>query len=299
MSVEQPDWYLQGRGLTPQLLWSFSTEGSLIGLEAARESGELLAADDTGSIYLVDRKGRFQFVSHQFRNVRAVVFADTGDFFVVLIGETMIGFYTRKGEELWSLDLPEVCLQIALDPRGDYLLICLVDGRNLIIDRNKNTISRFETVRPLAFARFLIESPEFVAAAEYGLICRHELDGTQVWADKTWSNIGDISIVGSGDAIWVAGYNHGLQLYDSNGNNRASLVTEGTINRVSVSYQAERIAASTIEQHLFWLDGDGELVWGANTREDIRRVIADPLGKRMYCGLNQGRIICLEWSAES
>lgn len=296
MTGDQPEWLLNGRGQTPQVQWSITTEGALVGLEWTRETGEVLAADETGSLFLVDRMGRFQFVSHGFRDTRALAVADTGENFAVLIGETQVSLHDRKGESLWTIDLPEVCLTIALDPRGNYLLVCLADGRNVVLDRNRNTTSRFETVRPLAMARFLVEVPEIVAAAEYGLICRHQLDGEQLWADKTWSNVGDITVTGDGDAVWIAGFNHGLQLYDADGQNRASLVTEGTINHVSVSYQGDRLAAATIEQHLFWLDGDGELVWGTKMDTEVRRVIANPLGHRLLFGLDNGRVVCLQWN---
>ena len=44
-----PDWIRQGRGIGPSVRWTFPCEAPLTGLCLARETGEVLAADQIGS----------------------------------------------------------------------------------------------------------------------------------------------------------------------------------------------------------------------------------------------------------
>ena len=54
----KPEWLTAGQGRTPQPRWSFSTEARLVSIELARETGEVLAADETGGLYLLNRSGQ-------------------------------------------------------------------------------------------------------------------------------------------------------------------------------------------------------------------------------------------------
>ena len=57
MSFYSPSWLQEGQGIPPTLRWAFSTEAPLVALDMGRESGEVLAADETGGLYRLDRRG--------------------------------------------------------------------------------------------------------------------------------------------------------------------------------------------------------------------------------------------------
>src|SRR5207248_11140524 len=51
------DWLMTtGRGDRPTLRWSFSVDAPLTDLRLSRETGEVIAADQSGGIYLLDRR---------------------------------------------------------------------------------------------------------------------------------------------------------------------------------------------------------------------------------------------------
>ena len=81
-----------------------------------------------------------------------------------------------------------------------------------------------------------VPAPDGLPAAEYGHLCCHQLTGEQIWAEKLWSNAGDMAVAGDGETILLAGFNHGIQLFDGQGTNRGAFVVEGTPNRVSMSF---------------------------------------------------------------
>ena len=89
----------------------------------------------------------------------------------------------------------------------------------------------------------LLPQPVIVAAADYGQICAHQLNGLMLWSEKSFTSLGDMFAAGDGDTILLAGFNHGIQALDLNGSLRDSYLIEGTVSRVGCSFTADRIAA--------------------------------------------------------
>ncbi|WP_369675642.1 hypothetical protein, partial [Enterococcus faecium] len=55
------DWLIStGRGDRPTLRWSFTVDAPLSDLRLSRETGEVLAADTSGGLYLLNRRGQVQ-----------------------------------------------------------------------------------------------------------------------------------------------------------------------------------------------------------------------------------------------
>lgn len=294
---EADDGLAAGRGIPPRLQWSFCTESPLVVLDYAAESGEVLAGDDAGGLYLLDRNGRVRSLTRGYYPLRGVAWSDTGQGGVVLVGETRLCRLTPRLETAWSLDMPNVLLAAAVDPFGQYVAAALDNGGNFIFDIHKQRVAAFETIRPLSFLRFLTSEPVLLGAAEYGHLCLHALDGGQLWSEKLWTNVGDLAATGDGSTIVIAGFNHGLQVYDGEGGSRGSYMIDGTPHRVAITFEPDRLAAATIERGLYWLDADGELLWAATLPEDVCRVHCDPLGNWLLCGLSSGRIMRLSWEA--
>ncbi len=294
--LPKPDWVRAGRGIGPSVRWTFATDAPLTGLQLARETGEVLAADETGGLYRIDRRGEYSAVNRLREPIREIAWSDDGQSAVALVGDSQIHRFDRRLQIEWTLNLPELCLQLAIDPYGQYLVVSLADSGNLVFDAMKRRIAGFETIRPLKHLRFLTTESTIVGAAEHGLICCHALDGEQIWQEKLWSNVGEMTTTGDGDLIYIAGFTHGVQTFDGHGDAIGSYIVEGTVNRLATSYEPHRLIAATVERHLYWLDADGELLWSALTPCDVVRLSCDPLGEWTVIGFADGKIICLDWS---
>ncbi len=295
MSESEQGWLHRGRGLAPEGTWSFTTDAPLVGLELARETGETFVADATGSVYSLDPRGRIQTLSRGLHSLQEIAWSDAGGNGAVVIGESTLAALNRQLRVLWTYDLPEPIRAIAIDPFGRHVAACLERGETRILNINKKTVSRFTTTRPLAHARFIAAEAELIAAADNGLICRFRLDGSPVWGEPWWSNIGDLSITGDGQTVFIAGLNLGIQRFDGGGNSQGTYILEGTPNRVSSSFSLKRVIASTIEKSLVWLDADGEILWATQTPDEVRTVRCDPLGAGIVCGFAGGRVVRLDW----
>lgn len=295
MSGPDLDWLQTGRGLRPRLRWSLTVDAPLVGMELARETGELLAADASGGLYLLDRAGKLSSLSRGFHHLGALAWSDAGCGGAAVFGESTLCLFDRQLKIEWSTELPDAILAIATDPRRQYVVASLANATSVVYDCERRKIGRFETYRPLSFVRCLVAEPRIIAAADYGLLCCHALDGKELWSKKLYSNAGDMTVTGDGRTIFLAGFTQGVQRYDAAGENCGSYVVGGTPDHVSTAFEPNRLAVSTVERHLYWLDEQGEMVWAGVPPDDVCRLQCEPLGTGLICGFRSGRLARLAW----
>ncbi len=293
-AVNQPEW-LTGRGLGPKATWRLGTDGTLTALAYARESGAVFIADSSPAIYQASRTGQIQAMIRQKAPLRSLVWSDNGAAGAAIQGNATVLRLDPALQMEFALDLPDTCLSIAISPYGNHIAVGLANGLNLIYNERKRRIAQFQTVRPLAFMRFCTTEPLLIAAAEHGLLCCHDLQGGEVWQERLWSNVGALEMTGDADLVYLAGFSHGIQTFDGDGAPVGSYVLDGTVNRLAVSFEPQRLLAATFERQLYWLDADGELLWATTPPDDVSALICDPLGEWGLVGFNSEGVYRLDW----
>ena len=296
MLEDIPDWLTSGKGVRPQPSWSFTMDAPLIALELARETGEAFAADASGGLYLLDRRGRVVSVTRGLTDVRQLAWSDSGEAGAAIVGESRLCRLNRKLEVQWTVDLPEMALAVATDPFGHFISVSLANRTNLVFDSERRKVSQFVSIRPISFLRFCIEQTAIVAVADHGLLCCHQLDGEELWNERLLTTVGDVCISGDGSTILLASFNVGIQSYDGEGNSRGTFLTDGTASRISMSFLPYRMISATLEHHLYWWAANGDILWNTQVSEEIQRVLCEPVGNWALCGLAAGRIIRLDWT---
>ncbi len=264
-------------------------------ISLARETGETFVADETGALCRLDRTGRIVALTRLHDPIRKLAWSDDGSAGVALCGEGTVHYFDHTFTSQWKLEIPEPALEVAIAPYGTHVAICAASGENRIYDAGKAKVSRFETIRPLSFAQFVAAEPELIGCAEHGLLCRHRLYGEQLWTEKLWSNVGQLEMTGDGSLIYLASFGHGIQVFDAEGGNVGAYMLDGTVNRAAVSFEPQRVIASTVERSLYWLDPDGELMWATRVPDDVVALQCDPLGEWAICGFRCGRLYRLDW----
>lgn len=296
MSMSEPLWLRDGQGNPPALRWVFSLEAPLVAMDLGRESGEVLAADDSGGLYRISRRGELLKSSNGLRGVRALAWSDTNAAGAVIVGDRKVLRLNGNLEAEWSVGLPEPALGVALAPYGRQTAISLANGGNLVLGEQSEQLSIFETARPLKWIQFLANKPVLIGAAEYGQVCAHRINGERLWSEKCFASLGEMCASADGETVLVAGFNQGIQTFDGDdGSTKDSYLIEGTIGRVSCSVDVGRIAAASLERQLYWLNSNGRLLWSTEVDEEIVRVICDPLGDWLLVGLRSGHILRLDW----
>ncbi|MCA8998762.1 MAG: hypothetical protein KDA80_17310, partial [Planctomycetaceae bacterium] len=243
-----PHW-LQGRGLGPKINWSFGGDGDVTCVAYARETGDLFVADNTRSLYRLDRQGRIAGLTRLHQPILAMDWADDGSHGAVLTSEDVVIRFDRNLKSVHRIDLPEPCLAIAISPFGNHLALALADGDNLVYNERKRRITKYTTIRPLSFLDFCASEATIIGAAEHNLLCCHTLGGAELWQQKNWSTVGEMATTGDGDLIYLASFGHGIQTFDGDGATVGAYVLEGTVSRVGVSFEPQRLIAGSIEQN--------------------------------------------------
>jgi hypothetical protein len=290
-----PAWIRAGRGRMPALGWSFTCDGPLTALACARESGELFVADATRHLTRLDARGELASLTRFPAPVRLLAVSDDGQWGAAVVDDGTVFRFDRGLGFVWELTLPEPCLAIALSPFGFHLAAAMADGHTEIFNERKRRMARFETVRPLAYLQFCTQSPVLYGAAEHGLVGCYDLQGGELWQERSWSNVGDLCVTGDGDLVYLAGSTHGIQTLDGDGGTVGAYVLEGTVRQVACSYEPYRLAASTVERQLYWINSEGEVLWVAETPADVVELACDAFGTAMFCGMDDGAIVRLDW----
>lgn len=292
--AETPRWVC-GRGLGPRLKWMVGTDGSLTSMSYARESGDLFFTDASGTITRVNRSGQITALNRLQENVVSLDWSDQGQFGAAIAGENLYIRFNADLSVVHEVELPDVGLAVAVSPFGHHAAVSLSNGRVYFFNERKRRIAQFETIRPLAFLDLCPSEPIVFGAAEHGLVCCYNLTGAEIWQEKNWSNVGGMAMTGDGDLIYLAGFGHGVEAYDGDGASLGSYVLDGTVHRVAVSFEPQRLIAATIERSLIWLDADGELLWSTTVDDDVSQLICDPFGEWAIVGLENKGIYRIDW----
>lgn len=294
---DSESWLYSGRGASPALRWSFTADAPLSDARLARESGETLVADVSGGLYRLDRRGRISALIRSRHRITSLAWADTGASGAAILSARKIAWIDRNLQFTWTREVPDDITAIGMDPHGSHVAVSMADGVTLVYSADNRRVSRFETVRPLCYVTLLATETQLVAAAEHGLVGRYTLQGRAVWAEKLWSNVGGLSVTGDGRHVFLAGFAHGVQVYDGQqGESRGAYLTEGTVNMVSCGYAKKQLVATTLERDLFSMSDGGELIWSAKMPEDPCRIALAPLCDWLLVGFQSGRVIRLDCS---
>jgi hypothetical protein len=295
MSGDAEEWLYSGRGVPPTLRWSFTADAPLTDVRLARETGEVLIADVSGGLYLLDRRGRVVSLIRTRHAIHRVAWCDTGSGGTAAFDDQTMAWFDRKLQFSWTREVPDDILAIAMDPHGTHVALSTADGVTTIYSSENRKTSRFETVRPLRYLQLLATQTHIVAAAEHGLVGRFSLNGEILWSEKLWSNVGDLAASGDGRNMYLAGFAHGVQSYDGDtGTSRGAYLTEGTVALVACPYAKRQLVASTLERHLFAVNDAGDAMWNVTLPEDLSRILMSPLGDWIVLGFASGRVIRLD-----
>ena len=173
MSAGSEEWLYSGRGVAPTLRWSFTVDAPLTDLRVARETGEILAADSSGGLYLLDRRGRMISLIRTRHAIQRIAWADTGVGGAAALDDRTVVWFDRKLQFNWNREVPDDVLGLATDPHGTHVAISMADGVTAIYTAANRKVSRFETIRPLRYIQLLTTEMQLLAAAEHGLVGRY------------------------------------------------------------------------------------------------------------------------------
>lgn len=289
MPSATPTWMNQGAGQAPDSVLTFRPEATITAFSGMLEGGDFVFADQLGTLYRLDSLLNVTTLTRLQDPARLLAWSAVGKRGIAVVGNSTLLGLSDKLKMDWSVDLPFVCSAIAIDPYGQYIFAADADGGGLLVNERGKKIAPVTTLRPLAHVEFLVEEPVFFGAAEHGLLGAYSLNGKPMWEETLWSNVGDLSLIQSSGKVALASLNHGLHIYNANGESTATLVLDGTVQRIACSYNGKVMYAGTVENKLYRLDNSGHLLWAAEADQPALGLFAHPLG--------QSAVICQELAA--
>lgn len=295
MTQDAPEWIYGGEGAAPRVGWTFATEAPLVALQLARETGEVLVADEAGSLYLLNRRGKLSGVSRGPSPIRAIVWGDTGSGGVALVGENTLYWFDRELKFDKKIELSDCVVNLSMDAHGQYVLANLESGANLVFDSPRKPIHRFDTLQTLIHASFLVREPAIIAVSAHGMLYKFDFRGNEEWNDNLLTGVGGLAVSGNGKSILLACFAQGIQRYSGKGTSVGSYQLGETVSRIAASYGPYRMLVATVESHIYWLDFNGRMLWAAQTPEEAIAVACDPLGYGAICGFGAGQLVRLNW----
>ena len=143
---------------------------------------------------------------------------------------------------------------------------------------------------------FLREDPEIIAAAEFRQIGRFDLKGREIWNEQLLNNAGGMSVSDGAKKIFLAAFNHGVQVYNMSGQQLGSFAIDGIPGNVSASATKNRIAVLTLENRIYWLNFEGTIQWAVDISQDPpRHICTGPLGDRLFIATQSGCLLQVAW----
>ena len=268
----------------------------IVGIDLAHESRELLVGTRRGHLTLMNQSGDRLVENLNYPGLSRVVIAHSGDLGAAIVDERRLICFDRTLRPLWDAAITGRITGLAVSPHGSHIAFSTDASRLHIVSADRKEIAKIETRRPMDHLAFFAEQPELLAAAEFGQLCRYTLKGKEVWSEQLLNNLGDMSLAEGAKRVFLAAFNHGVQVYNRSGEQLGAFAIDGIPSRVSAAANKSRVAVLTLENRIYWLNFDGEIQWAADVSQDPPQYICTgPLGDRLYIATQSGCVIQVCW----
>ena len=273
----------------------FFPEG-IVAIDFADEARKLLVGTRSGHLAMLSLSGDRLAEDRSYAGLSGLVLADTGDMGVAVIGESRIVCFNDRLKPLWDASITGRITGLAIAAHGSHVAFSSDSGRFHIVTADRKEVAKFETRRPMEHIAFLREERELIAAAEFGQLCRFDLKGREIWNEQLLNNVGDMSVSDGAKRIFLAAFNHGVQVYNKSGEQLGSFAIDGIPGSVSASATKNRIAVLTLENRVFWLNFEGTIQWAVDISQDPpKQICTGPLGDRLFIATQSGCLLHVSW----
>ncbi len=287
-SPSHPGLRASGGSLRP--VWSVALEARPRGLALAREKDWLLAWDDAGWLYLLDRKGERQAQRHGEGPAAAACAAEDGSAYVAVGGRGDVCWLTPDLMPRWRRTLPFSPLAAAMDPFGRVLAVSDSRGNLYLLDHEGRSVGEAQTPRPLHHLAFVPEAPRLVGCADFGLVACFDMRGRCIWRDGLVAHVGSLTTSGDGSHIALACFSDGLRFYKLDGKKRPTLALGEPCRLAALSYAGDRALTAGLDRRLALLDPTGRTLSSATLDAAVTALAMAPLGGAAAVALADGQV---------
>ena len=283
-------------GTRPSVKWDDVFPEGIVAISYAAESRTLLVGTQNGRLVLMNLGGDQVRRETGFEGLLHLKWCDTGEFGIAALKGGKLVCFDGDLKRLWDVRLTGKVVGLAMTAYGSHIAVSTENSEVHIVTTDKKEICKFETTRPLEFMHFVTESASLIGAAEFGHLCCHRIDGTEEWNERIANNVGHMAVTACGRRILLAAFNHGVQMLSGEGKQKGSFMVDGIPNFVTTSMNKSRIAVTTLEGRIYWLNFSGDLLWASDLSQDPPiSICVGPMGDRLFLATQSGRLLQLVW----
>jgi len=270
--------------------------GGIVAMALAHESRQLLVATRRGHLSLLSQSGDRVSENLNYAGLSKVALSHSGEIGAAIVNQNKLVCFDQTLKPLWDASVTGRITGLAIAPHGSHIAFSTDSARLHIVTADRREVAKVETRRPMEHIVFLTEAAELIAAAEFGQMGRFSLKGKELWNEQLLNNVGDMCLADGAKRIFLAAFNHGVQVYNRSGEQLGTFAIDGIPSRVSASATKSRVAVLTLENRIYWLNFDGEIQWAVDVSQDPpQHICTGPLGDRLFIATKSGCLLQVSW----
>lgn len=283
-------------GARPEEVFEDFFPDRISALKLSLETRRIWVATPAGRLSLLSQSGDRIRESSSLAGLRLLATAHSDDIAAAVRNDAGLTLLNPDLKPAWESRATGRITSLAISPFGGHIAFATDSCRIHIITSERREMARIETRRPVEHLQFLMESPQLLAATELGQLSRYDLAGKVINDEQFSSQLGDLAVSESGRRIFLAAFNHGVQVCDLEGHQLGLFAVDGIPSRVACSVNRERVAVWTMEQRLFWMTFDGTVLWAGDLAADPLVHLAIPaLGDGIVIASQSGCLLSARW----
>ncbi|MFO0945974.1 MAG: hypothetical protein U1D30_08515 [Planctomycetota bacterium] len=270
--------------------WSWFANGPIRGCGLMRERQWLYAWDDANTIYILDLKGELLAQRQAPKEIVGLAASETGESLIAVSRMGVAWWLDSSLRPRIELELPLTPFGVAMDPLGDYVVISGQQCDNLILNRGGKRVGGYKTTRPIKFLSFVPSEGTVVNVADQGLVACYSIDGEMIWSAAEWSPVGGIAVDGTGDAILLACFGHGIVRFNAEGKKEGTYRFDHAPALVAVDYEGTILLSASLERAFTQLTFEGTIKANRFLDEKPVALTLDALGRYAVLAFPDGEL---------
>ncbi|MCM8771493.1 MAG: PQQ-binding-like beta-propeller repeat protein [Candidatus Omnitrophica bacterium] len=273
----------QGLDISPDLylpetkfLWSYEADGLITDLKISQNGEKILIGCETGSLYLLDKRGRVLKNLKMSEKIVNVAISQEGEYLAFFTLEGKLYFLSKSGKILWIKKTGNLGRGISISENGRFL-ISGVDKTLYFIDRNGETFWEIE-LPDFISAIYITENSRFVfAGTQNGTLYCYKDDGNLNWQKELREKI--VNVKNEKDFVCVETEKGKIYLFDLSGNEIKNFKSDEEINFSVFKPEILNLISGKKGNYLYFLSYDKKSLWKYLLKEKISFLFSLPDGE--------------------
>lgn len=286
----------QSHGKRPEVVQDDVFPEGIRCLAYAAEARQVLVGTASGFLIRLHQDGVQDQRVRGYDRLNHLAWSHDGRFGATISREKRLTIFDRHLRPKWHVNMTSKINCVAMTPFGSHVAAGTESRRIHVVTTDKKELVAIETPQAINHIQFLQDQPALIAAAEFGHLCRHSINGELQFEERIMNNVGGLATTADGKRILMAAFNHGVQVLDSYANSMGSFQIDGLPSKVVCSMAKRRIAVTTLESRIYLLNFGGDMIWACDFASDpVHALTLNHSGDRLWVATVAGRLLQLKW----